>query len=52
VALAIAGVSLGIQIVERHLETGADRSQIEKTFHMLAGLERDIIRQSQIKHLI
>jgi hypothetical protein len=51
-ALAIAGVSVGIQIVERQLESGSGRANPERTFHMLAGLRRDIIRRSGIKDLI
>jgi hypothetical protein len=52
VGLVLATASLGIQIIERKLEGSADQPMRERTFNMVAGLRKDIIRRSGIKELI
>lgn len=52
VALGIAGASLGIQVVQKGLESSANDSERARVFNMLAGIRRDIIRQTGIKQII
>jgi len=49
VAVAIAGSSLAIQIVERHLDASAISPPTDRVFQLLSGLERDILRRSRLR---
>ena len=52
VALGIAGVSLVVQVIQKHIEGSVDHSGCERTFNMLAGIRKDIIRRSGIEEII
>lgn len=49
VAVAIAGASFAIQIVERHLDASAMSPPTDRTFQLLSGLERDILHRSRLR---
>ena len=52
IALGVAGASLGIQIVQRKLDSSTDQPRREHVFHMLAGMRKDIIRLSGVKQIV
>lgn len=52
IALGIAGASLGIQIIQRRLDSSTDQPRRERVFHMLAGMRKDIIRLSGITRIV
>ncbi|MGA2337429.1 MAG: hypothetical protein ABSG08_18820 [Terriglobales bacterium] len=47
----IAGLSLGINIIQRIVDSSADHGR-ERVFNMLAGLRKDIIHRSGINEII
>jgi hypothetical protein len=49
VKIALAGVSFGFQILHKLVYGSTDQSARARVFNMLAGVEKDIIRQSGIK---
>jgi hypothetical protein len=49
VKIVLAGVSFGIQIVLKHVYGSPDQSERGRVFNMLAGVEKNIIRQIGIK---
>jgi hypothetical protein len=52
VALGIAGASLGIQVIQKKLESPSDQPGRERVFNMLAALQKDIFKRSGVKQLI
>lgn len=52
VAAGIAGASLGIQIIQKKLESPSGQPSRERIFTMLATLQKDIVKRSGVKQLI
>jgi hypothetical protein len=51
VAFEIAGTSFGIQVIQKIIDGSTDQSTRGRVFNMLAGIEKNIVRQSGIKKL-
>jgi hypothetical protein len=52
VALGVAGVSLVVQTIQKVFESPAASPGRDRVFNMVAGLRKDIIRQSGVKAII
>ena len=52
VALGIAGVSLGIQVIQKRLDGPTGPVGRERIFNMLAGIRKDVIRRTGVKQII
>ncbi len=52
VAIAVAGISFAVQVIDKHVQSRRVDNGRDKVFSMLTGLRNDVLDQSGILHII